>query len=65
MNVLEYLLKAKAAVDETRNREIFFFWLLNLFFSPSCYVKMKEILIGTAEFEVSNEIPSENPLKSP
>lgn len=60
----EHLLKAKAGDAETRNR--IFFWLLNPLFSPSCYVKkMKVILIGTAEFTVSNEIPSENPLKSP
>lgn len=56
--MLGYLLKVKAREDETRNRKIFF-WLLNLLFSSSCYVKMKEILIGTAEFAVSNEIPSE------
>ena len=46
-----------------RNGRSFLF--LNPFFSPTCYVKMKGLLIGQAECAVSNKIPSENPLKSP
>lgn len=43
--------------------EVFLF--KNSFYSPTCYVKMKGLLIGRAECGVSNKIPSENPLKSP
>lgn len=62
-HVSENALNVKAGDDEMRNgRSCFFF---KPFYSPTCYVKIKGLLIGRAEHAVSNKIPSENPLKSP
>lgn len=56
---------AKAGDDEMRNWKKFFFFKTLLLSHLQRIIKMKGLLIGRAECAVSNEIPSENPFKSP